>query len=76
MAPLLLLLLLLPLAAAHVGAEGREAPQRYTRQWAVHVEGGPPVADAVAAKHGFVNLGQVCTGISMSFILSYLLGEY
>ncbi|XP_049939035.1 uncharacterized protein LOC126413182 [Schistocerca serialis cubense] len=57
MAPLLLLLL--PLAAAHVGAEGREAPPRYTRQWAVHVEGGPPAADAVAAKHGFVNLGQV-----------------
>lgn len=31
----------------------------YTRQWAVHLNGGPEVADEVARDHGFVNLGQV-----------------
>lgn len=31
----------------------------YTRQWAVHVEGGPQVADEVANDHGFDNHGQV-----------------
>ena len=31
----------------------------YTDQWAVHVTGGNSVADAIAAKHGFANLGKV-----------------
>lgn len=31
----------------------------YTDQWAVHIEGGPLVADEVANKHDFVNLGMV-----------------
>lgn len=31
----------------------------YTPQWAVHVQGGPQVADSIAAKHGFVNHGEV-----------------
>lgn len=35
--------------------------QHYTHQWAVHVPGGPESADAVAAEHGFINLGQVLT---------------
>lgn len=30
----------------------------YTRQWAVHIEGGQQVADKIAAKHDFVNLGK------------------
>lgn len=31
----------------------------YTQQWAVHIEGGPQVADEVARDHGFENQGQV-----------------
>lgn len=34
----------------------------YTRQWAVHILGGPEVADAVARDHGFINMGQVIDG--------------
>lgn len=35
------------------------AGAHYTPQWAVHIEGGQEVADRIAAKHGFVNLGKV-----------------
>lgn len=31
----------------------------FTNTWAVHIPGGPAVADRVARKHGFLNLGQV-----------------
>ncbi|XP_063243301.1 furin-like protease 1 [Bacillus rossius redtenbacheri] len=31
----------------------------YTRQWAVQVRGPPSLADTLARRHGFVNLGQV-----------------
>ncbi|XP_056646540.1 furin-like protease 1, isoforms 1/1-X/2 isoform X2 [Diorhabda sublineata] len=31
----------------------------YTQQWAVHIEGGSDVADAVARDHGFVNHGLI-----------------
>lgn len=31
----------------------------YTNTWAVHIPGGPAVADSLARKHGFLNLGQV-----------------
>ena len=31
----------------------------YLNQWAVEIDGGPGVADAVAAENGFRNLGQV-----------------
>lgn len=31
----------------------------YTNTWAVHVPGGPTVADGIAKKHGFINHGQV-----------------
>lgn len=33
--------------------------QHFSRQWAVHIEGGGQVADSIASKHGFVNLGEV-----------------
>ncbi|CAK1542162.1 unnamed protein product [Leptosia nina] len=42
-----ILLVLLQAAWAH-----------YTSTWAVHIPGGKDAADAVAADHGFVNLGQ------------------
>lgn len=32
---------------------------RYSNSWAVEVRGGSAAADALAHKHGFVNLGQV-----------------
>ena len=32
---------------------------RYSNSWAVEVHGGSAAADALAHKHGFVNLGQV-----------------
>lgn len=31
----------------------------FTDQWAVHISGGDEVADAIAARHGFTNLGKV-----------------
>uniref|UniRef100_A0A674N3J8 Furin (paired basic amino acid cleaving enzyme) a n=1 Tax=Takifugu rubripes TaxID=31033 RepID=A0A674N3J8_TAKRU len=31
----------------------------YTNTWAVHIPGGPEVADQVATKHGFINNGHV-----------------
>jgi len=31
----------------------------YLNQWAVQIDGGPGLADAVAADNGFRNLGQV-----------------
>ena len=31
----------------------------FTYQWAVHVNGGDHVANAIAQKHGFTNLGKV-----------------
>lgn len=33
--------------------------QVFTNTWAVCIPGGPAVADSVARKHGFLNLGQV-----------------
>lgn len=33
--------------------------QHFSRQWAVHIEGGVQVADSIASKHGFVNLGEI-----------------
>ena len=34
----------------------------YTNSWAVHIEDGDPeVANRIAKRHGFVNLGQVFT---------------
>lgn len=47
----------------------------FTNTWAVHISGGPAVADSVARKHGFHNLGQV--SFSLLFITSghYLVVE-
>ena len=32
---------------------------RYTNEWIVEVKGGPEVADEIAQRHGFKNLGKV-----------------
>lgn len=32
---------------------------RYSNDWAVEVNGGLTIANELAAKHGFVNMGQV-----------------
>lgn len=48
--------LLLLLASGPEPALGQEV---YTNTWAVHIPGGPEVADQVASKHGFFNYGHV-----------------
>ncbi|XP_078034452.1 furin-like [Augochlora pura] len=37
----------------------------YTNQWAVHVEGGPEIAQSVAMEHGFQYLDKVRDGQSI-----------
>jgi hypothetical protein len=54
-----LLLLLLTLTGTMVCRAHAEQPTHFSRQWAVHIEGGMQVADSIATKHGFVNLGEV-----------------
>jgi len=44
----------------------------YTDQWAVHIEGGNAIADSIAARHGFTNLGPVCTCLLILFFISSL----
>lgn len=34
-------------------------PTIFTDQWAIHITGGDRLADEIAAKHGFTNLGKV-----------------
>eukprot|EP00039_Didymoeca_costata_P001820 m.55382 g.55382 ORF g.55382 m.55382 type:complete len:760 (+) comp10981_c0_seq3:158-2437(+) len=45
---------------AFVNQDG-ERPKHFVNKWAVHVVGGVGVADIVAKKQGFLNLGQVGT---------------
>jgi subtilisin family serine protease len=51
--------LLLAAVFCCIPATGAQSPPRYTNTWAVEVEGGKRMADAVAAKYGFVNKGSV-----------------
>nr|XP_023026038.1 furin-like protease 1 isoform X2 [Leptinotarsa decemlineata] len=37
----------------------RNTKAHYSHQWAVHIEGGPKVADEVAEDHGFINHGLI-----------------
>ena len=46
-------------AAAAARSNGESAAPVYTNSWAVQVEGSEKEADALAAKYGFVNNGQV-----------------
>lgn len=43
----------------------------YTNQWAVHIEGGPEVAQQVAQEHGFQYLDKVGT-LSAFFVFFFL----
>lgn len=45
-----------PLVLLVADAHGQKV---FTNTWAVHIPGGPAVADRVARKHGFLNQGQV-----------------
>lgn len=47
-------------------AADARAQKVYTNTWAVHIPGGPAVADRLARKHGFLNLGQVGPGQTTS----------
>ena len=51
--------LLAAVAAAHPSPRPKEDVPLYANVWAVEVEGGESAADALAAKYGFVNRGQV-----------------
>lgn len=53
------LFLLVIMVTTLVCRANAEQPQHFSRQWAVHIEGGVQVADGIASKHGFVNLGEV-----------------
>lgn len=39
--------------------DDQSATKLFTDQWAVHISGGDKVADEIAARHGFTNLGKV-----------------
>lgn len=61
-------LLLGPLLVLLFSGLGPAVGQKlYTNTWAVHVPGGPEVADQVAAKHGFINNGHVSATLSLYF---------
>ena len=73
-------LLVAALLAASIEAE--QPAEGYTRQWAVHIAGGAKRADAVAARHDFVNLGKVggpghvsapCIQIPLLTMIMYIL---
>ena len=55
---------LITTAAALLLATGSGASSRklYTGSWAVEISGGDVAADAMAARHGLVNHGQVSNG--------------
>ena len=36
-----------------------QADLNYTNDWAVRIDAGDDVANVIAAKHGFINMGQV-----------------
>lgn len=80
MEPLRVLMALCLLIGLAVGASVKSSSEEdedlmtastttFTDQWAVHIEGGNAVADAIAARHGFTNLGSVCVYL---FLLSSL----
>ena len=61
-----LLLTVAAFAAYIMGAAtagGYDVPPAYTNSWAVQVEGGSSAAEALAAKYGFINKGQVSSGV-------------
>ena len=41
------------------GDTGDASKRLFSDQWAVHIEGGDPMADLIAQRHGFINLGKV-----------------
>lgn len=54
-----LLLLVLIACSAQAERQKRSASPIYGNEFAVHVPSGAEAADAIAVKHGFVNMGQV-----------------
>lgn len=60
MLSVLLLLLASGLAVSSSEEEdSTSSSPSFTDQWAVHINGGDQVANAIAARHGFTNLGKV-----------------
>ena len=48
----------------------------YTNRWAVHISGGETVAENVAQKYGFRNLGKVCVIIIYYCTCEYYSGKH
>ena len=61
----IVLIMLLTSLLGGVDADGKTV---YLNKWAVHIRGGPSVADQVAAERGFKNHGQVSV---LLFIVDY-----
>jgi hypothetical protein len=59
------------LIAISIGHSHTSDSTIFTDQWAVHVIGGDSVADAIAAKHGFRNLGKVFIPNDFELIVLY-----
>ena len=41
--------------------DGRTDTDSFSNEWVVHLEGGANVADLIALRLGYVNIGEVCT---------------
>ncbi|KAK4016765.1 hypothetical protein OUZ56_031732 [Daphnia magna] len=54
-----LLLLASGLAVSSSEEDDSSSSPSFTDQWAVHISGGDQVANAIAARHGFTNLGKI-----------------
>jgi hypothetical protein len=48
-----------PEVFSHVHHEGRNEADAFSNEWVVHLEGGRNVADLIAIKQGYQNLGEV-----------------
>ena len=58
--PKLVLIVVLVLSCLHVNGWEDGDDIRYTNSWAVHIQDGDSeVANRIAKRHGFINLGQV-----------------
>lgn len=67
-----LLLLASGLAVSSSEEDDSSSSPSFTDQWAVHISGGDQVANAIAARHGFTNLGKVINTFSSFPFFSFL----
>lgn len=53
----------------HSEDESEQKNEQFSSQWAVHIVGGEDVANQIATKHGFINLGKVSNFIIIYFLI-------